>query len=657
MWLIRGTTAFVFLLVLWASNWQAHATTIEQYGQLPTFRAVTISPDGKHLALLRQLQGEDSVIVIRRSDGKALLGVNVSKFKARRLTFATDKHLLVHGTATRRIYTRKTEHSGVLLVNLETKESDVLLKYSRQVHDYTSSVGSIVGIDSEAEVVYMPVYSKSRAKDLYQVKLKNGRGKIHARGSLHTIDWFVGEGGRVLAREDFNDTNHKYRLLSKVSGSWEEIYSCECEFPAISVRAVSKDESSLYVVQETDDQSSVHTISLLTGEISEPVASSYEVDVGGFYTSKNRKVRAIISRGFLPNYNFLDEQAAKRHAGLIAAFPEASVSYRAMTADERFSIVLVGGSEAPNVYYLFDTDKWQAKKVASQYPDVENVGEVTAIRYKARDGLSIPGVVTWPPGKRDAQGLPLIVFPHGGPESHSEIGFDWWAQYFASRGYLILQPNFRGSDGFGVNFRKAGHGKWGREMQTDVSDGVKALVTEGYADPHRVCIMGASYGGYSALAGGAFSPELYRCVVSVAGVSDLPRMLGQERYDHGSKSWVVAYWNKVMAGSTLSNRDLREVSPVRFADSFEAPVLLIHGKDDTVVPMTQSKVMARALRKAGKPYEFITLKGEDHWLSRSRTRLSMLKAIDEFLMIHNPPDEPTALSQTKPLLKAREGAK
>lgn len=174
-------------------------------------------------------------------------------------------------------------------------------------------------------------------------------------------------------------------------------------------------------------------------------------------------------------------------------------------------------------------------------------------------------------------------------------------------------------------------------MQDDVSDGVKALIKFGYADPDRVCIVGSSYGGYSALAGGAFSPELYRCVVAVNGVSDLPRMLGDEKRRHGSNHWVVSYWTKVIGDSKHELEKLKQLSPANFAAQFQAPVLLIHSKDDTVVPIRQSRIMKRALKKAGKPVELISLKGEDHWLSVSASRRAMLKAIDRFLDVHNPP--------------------
>ena len=285
---------------------------------------------------------------------------------------------------------------------------------------------------------------------------------------------------------------------------------------------------------------------------------------------------------------------------------------------------------------LFDTKKVSLNFLASGYPQIEanQIAEMKAIRYKARDGLSISAIQTWPVGVTNRKNLPMIVMPHGGPASYDSIRFNWKAQYFARKGYLVLQPNFRGSTGFGVNFQNAGDGKWGREMQDDVSDGVLSMIKSGYADPDRVCIVGASYGGYSALAGGAFSPELYKCVVSIAGVSDLPLMLKEEQSDFGRDHWVLSYWNRVM-GKT-QGLDLAEISPINFADKFEAPLLLLHGNDDTVVKIRQSEVMYKAMNRAGKSVEFVKLKGEDHWLSGSETRLALLEKISEFLDKHNP---------------------
>ncbi|MBW3559945.1 MAG: alpha/beta fold hydrolase, partial [Proteobacteria bacterium] len=219
--------------------------------------------------------------------------------------------------------------------------------------------------------------------------------------------------------------------------------------------------------------------------------------------------------------------------------------------------------------------------------------------------------------------------------------FDWWSQALASRGYAVLQPQFRGSDGFGRKFVEAGYGQWGRKMQTDLSDGLRHLAAEGVIDPKRVCVMGASYGGYPALAGATLDPEVYRCAVSVAGISDLPLMLADDAKAAGSaNSSEVRYWTRFLGTTFRKRGELEAVSPARQAHKAAGPILLIHGKDDTVVLYNQSTTMQRALQRAGKPVEFVTLPAEDHWLSRGATRLQMLQSAVAFVEKHNPPDAP-----------------
>jgi dipeptidyl aminopeptidase/acylaminoacyl peptidase len=176
-------------------------------------------------------------------------------------------------------------------------------------------------------------------------------------------------------------------------------------------------------------------------------------------------------------------------------------------------------------------------------------------------------------------------------------------------------------------------------MQTDLSDGVRDLAAQGLIDPKRVCIVGASYGGYAALAGATLDKGVYRCATSVAGPADLKRMLtdNQKRYSTSNNS-TLRYWLRFMGADGVKDPDLTVISPARLADQVEIPVLLIHGKDDTVVPYVQSQIMANALKKAGKPVELVTLEGEDHWLSSGATRLQMLTATVAFLEKNNPPD-------------------
>jgi len=227
------------------------------------------------------------------------------------------------------------------------------------------------------------------------------------------------------------------------------------------------------------------------------------------------------------------------------------------------------------------------------------------------------------------------VLPHGGPAVADTLQFDWWAQALASQGYAVLQPNYRGS-ALSLRFIEAGFGQWGRKMQTDLSDGVRYLAKQGVIDLARVCIVGGSYGGYAALAGVTLDPGVYRCAVAVAGISDLRRFRKWTIENH--LSWSQRYWDRFMGTADQNDPALVEISPIEHVSAVTVPVLLIHGRDDTVVPFEQSDMMLSALKRAGKSVQLVTMKHEDHWLSRSETRLQMLQASVEFLKANNPPN-------------------
>jgi dipeptidyl aminopeptidase/acylaminoacyl peptidase len=209
----------------------------------------------------------------------------------------------------------------------------------------------------------------------------------------------------------------------------------------------------------------------------------------------------------------------------------------------------------------------------------------------------------------------------------------------ASRGYAVLQPQFRGSEGLGDGLREAAWGEWGRKMQTDLSDGVAHLAARQIIDPKRVCIVGASYGGYAALAGVTLQQGIYRCASGIAGLSDLKLYLGgRSRYKSSPKrSRTLRHWLRLMGAEKSTDPVLDTLSPALLADKVKVPVQLIHGKDDTVVPFAQTEVMAKALETAGSPAELVTLEDEDHWFSQAKTRTQMLTALIAFLEKHNPP--------------------
>jgi dipeptidyl aminopeptidase/acylaminoacyl peptidase len=303
------------------------------------------------------------------------------------------------------------------------------------------------------------------------------------------------------------------------------------------------------------------------------------------------------------------------------------VRHRAVSyaEDPRKMIIYTESATDAGIYVLCDFVTGDISDIAINYEALpeEWITQKQSVQYKAADGLEIHGYLTLPPF-RDAKNLPLVVLPHGGPRSRDFINFDWQSQCLAAHGYAVLQPNFRGSSGYGADFLAAGNGEWGRKMQTDLSDGVRHLVSKGLIDPRRVAILGASYGGYAALAGATLDQGVYRCAIS---------MIDFERdFTNSSDAARIVYWKTLMGDPKAYDA----ISPARQAAKAYCPILLIHGSDDTVVPVEQSHRMEKALKSAGRPVTLITYTGQDHWETQGSSRIEMMKEVLRFLSNHNP---------------------
>lgn len=615
---------------------------ISHYGQLPEYRSLAISPDGKHYALIQRQGNQDFFVIMNAQTLELTGGFNADKYKARGIHFVSNEHVVLESSKHTRMMQVKGswESSSAFVYNLKTKKIKVLLSNSKGLFPAQEGLGLIVGFNKNSRELYMPAYAGrfgvTPKYHLYRVSLKNGRGKVHAKGNSSTIQWFVDGTGKVLAREDYNPSTQNHEIYSNVSGNWQTIYSYKTPIPEFTPQALSDDGSRLLLLSGDGNNLAVFSMSLKDGDIQGPLYVREGTDVGDLETDINQTLIAVKYSGFTPSYEFNNAEDNESYSILADHFSYSSVNVHGKTADNNKWLISVSGNEGAGAYKLFDRAQTKLYNLVSEYPAVRSIGELKAVNLSARDGMKIPSIITLPTDPSKRTNLPLIALPHGGPATHDSLRFDWLAQYLAAKGYAVLQPNFRGSTGFGFALHDRGAGEWGQKMQDDVSDGVAALVQAGYVDPERVCIMGASYGGYSALAGAAFTPDLYRCVISIAGVSDLPQMLRSAKAKHGRNHWVVSYWENIIGDPKSQREKLTAISPINFANSVQAPVLLIHGKDDTVVPIRQSTAMYKALKKADKPVEFVTLKGEDHWLSRTETRLALLKEVDKFLDQHNP---------------------
>jgi dipeptidyl aminopeptidase/acylaminoacyl peptidase len=331
---------------------------------------------------------------------------------------------------------------------------------------------------------------------------------------------------------------------------------------------------------------------------------------------------------------YFDAERQRMQGALERTFPGRTVTISTCDTAVSICVVATSGPKRPPEYFLLDVRTMHTTPLGSSYPQLAeaDLGDMRPYGFTARDGLTIPAYLTLPPG-RGAKNLPLVVMPHGGPDARDYMAFDWWAQFLANRGYAVLQPNFRGSAGYGGAFTTAGAHQWGLKMQDDLADGVAKLVADGIADPKRVCIVGASYGGYAALAGAAFTPDIYACAVSFAGISDLKEMLRVEERDEGRESVVVSFLQSRIGDRHNSSDEARieATSPALHADRIKIPVLLLHATGDTTVPIAQSKEMRDALARANKSVQFIELSGDDHYLDLAATRIRVLSEIEKFL--------------------------
>lgn len=631
------------------ANAQAPQPPIEAYGQLPTVIDADVSPDGKRVALVMNSEHGPRLVIYEAGKG-VTKSADASAVKTNAVFFADNDTVIIRASEATRTWGFRGayEYSAAIAINLETGKTNQLLAGEKSLFPAQGGLGKIVGRLDDGQLLMPAFVGGARFEpdyDLLRASLDSGRGFTHGHGVRDTIDWFVDRDGQPLIREDYSNRDDEYRLLVRDGKGWDTLLEVEAPEIPISAVAVSRDDTALYYIgsQEADEGFSALSKLNFDGTSERALFFKEGADIIDALTDINRHLVGVEYSGMYPSYDIVDPQLQSSLEATQAVYPETRIEIDSW-ADDRSAVLyrIFDGYSVP-FWVLHEVASDEHTLLSYERSDIprEAIGIVYTIEYAARDGLTIPAVLTTPPAQALAPGakLPMIVMPHGGPRTFDSFDFDWMAQYFANRGYLILQPNFRGSTGFGDAFEDAGSGEWGGKMQDDVSDGVKAMITGGYADPDRVCIIGGSYGGYSALAGGAFTPDLYKCVAAFAPVTDLHKMMRDERLQRGKSHWVVAYWERIIAAGDGSRDKLRAISPVESAGAFKAPVLLIHGAEDTVVDFDQSRDMHDALKRAGKQVELVRLESGDHWLRDGETRLQTLKALDAFIAQHLQPSE------------------
>jgi len=616
----------------------AEQLPVEAFASLPNVSYVQLSPDGKFLAALVKISENGAIVGaavqivdVASETGYPLAYARTEEFKINWIRWASNRYVLVSARYPTRRYNIDTMETRLAAADTKTRDLRSVLPpgyLDRQnwIPQFQDDVVDLL----PGEEDYILLAGNFKSPSISRV-IKVALGKNSVRNVVRdrpgVVGWTTDRQSRVRIAVHRDQTTYSVRHRAADANNWDTLW----EFEAFSADQVwplgfGKDPQTLYVRAYHDGRYAVFRVDLGDPDLEKELVFSdpvYDVDGGLIYSKLSGDVIGIrysTDGGF----TFWSDEHRRLQQAINDALPDSVNILYGLSDDERRYVVLSTSDTEPGTYYIGDRDQKRLMQVATRYPALsrDNLAEKRNVDYEARDGLSIEGFLTLP---RDSgeRPFPTVIFPHGGPISFDDGGFDYWTQFFANSGYAVLQMNFRGSAGYGYDFMKSGLQSWGLEMQNDVEDGTRWLIAEGIADPDRICVVGASYGGYAALMEAARNPDLYRCVVSFAGVTDVAYLVNSHR--RFTNYEIV----KEQIGS--DRKELRQRSPVNLAESIDIPVLLAHGTDDRRVDVQHSRKMRRALERNGKDVQYIEFEEGDHFLSHEAHRIELFRQMDAFL--------------------------
>lgn len=474
--------------------------------------------------------------------------------------------------------------------------------------------------------------------DVYRLNLTTGKRELLIKNDQNIASWTADLDGNI--RLAVRQTSDGGTEVLRVEGEkLVPVYTCSFEETCSPVR-FHKDGKRVYMVTNKGNDVNLTRLVLFNPETQESevvdVDPQKEVDFGSpVFSEATDELIATAYIGDRLRIYPKNEEFARDLAFLKQNLPDGDLNLQSVTKDDRMWLVSVQSDVDPGSTYLFNRETRKIEKLYESRPELpeEHLASMRPIRYKARDGREIPAYLTTPKGV-EPRNLPVVVLPHGGPWARDTWGYNPFVQFLANRGYAVLQPNFRGSTGYGKAFLNAGNEEWGTgAMQHDITDGVKYLIEQGIADPKRVGIFGASYGGYATLAGLAFTPDLYAAGISYVGPSNIITLI----------QTIPPYWEPIKKIFTLRVGDpnnpqdrerLIEQSPLFSAKQIEAPLLVIQGANDPRVKKAESDQIVVALRDLERDVQYIVAPDEGHGFRGETNQLAVTAAIERFFARH-----------------------
>lgn len=635
----------------------AEPIPLRAFAGLPAIEQPRLSPDGRGAVMVQNIDGQSYVVVSGFGEKpKVVLKADQEKYSIGTLRWAGNNRVLVSANfqeVRRGVLTPETRLIAVDRDGGNLKGNLVLgllqERFSERIRHVPQFQDRIVGaLPDQPETVLIAFDAKEPGyPDVYRLDTRTGRSQLvqHNLGGIRS--WMTDTRGEVRLGQGMMRTtlrvmvkppaspgqgSEEWRTLTNHDGTNAE----EARRMALKPLGFDADPRFLYALAPVDGRDALVRIDLQDPAFPrETVLADPRFDVRGrlLRDPVTRRVVGIAYLTDVPRVHYWDDAARQRQETLDRVLPRRS--NRIVSDDEtgqRSMVLSVEGSRPPR-FFAMDWSDGKLSHLADTQPELEKqpLSTPKRISLRSRDGLLLEGYLTLPTAREGAtkgEPLPTVLLPHGGPAASDTGHYDYWSQFMASRGWAVLQLNFRGSTGYGQDFREAGRRRWGLEMQDDLADGLRWLVEQGIADARRVCIVGGSYGGYAALMGAVKDPGLYRCVASIAGPTDLRDLLSHSQrfmgYELGAEAEIGTWWG--------DREKLRQTSPALRAAEIRVPVLLIHGNKDAVVPVEQSRDMVDALKKADHAdTRYVELPLADHSLSREEDRLRALTEVESFL--------------------------
>jgi dipeptidyl aminopeptidase/acylaminoacyl peptidase len=641
-----------------AGQAQSVSEMAAKFGARESIQQISLSPDGKHLAVIAPQKAGGEVLQVYDLEAgglpKSVLSSVGKGDRLARCSWPTNSRIICMADMIRNDSGKPVGFSRMVTLNSDGSDLKQLSERANinalGITQFSGNVIDWTGGEAPGTVLMTRNYVPEFQTGTRLANTRSGLGvdqvdvvTLHRRPVEQPrvdAEEYISDGSgavRIMGTQSSNSSGYdqariNYYFRKSGQRNWEPLSRVEIGATGMNSGfepyAVDSALNVVYGFDANEGRSALYRVKLDGTGTRELVLSNPEVDVdslirigrsgrvvGASYATERRQVE------------FFDPGLRKLSAALGQALPgKPALSFVDSSSDENKLLVLAGSDVNPGVFYQFDRTTKQLNEIMDVRPELKGLTlvQVKPVSFPAADGTSIPGYLTLPPGS-SGKNLPAIVMPHGGPSSRDEWGFDWLAQFFAARGFAVLQPNFRGSAGYGSDwFQKNGFQSW-RTAIGDIDDAGRWMQAQGIAAPGKLAIVGWSYGGYAALQSGVLEPGLFKAIVAIAPVTDLEAM----RQDH------LDFTDFIMVNRFIGNGPhVHEASPAQNVERITAPVLMFHGDLDLNVAINQSRLMARKLRAAGKDVSLIEFTGLDHQLDDDSARARVLAESDAFLR-HN----------------------